>query len=275
MNIGSESSLNKVAFVTGASSGLGYEISLELARKGFDVVIVARREARLKTLSDEIKRLGKNALIEVRDVTVHGEIEEAVKNTIKSWGRIDVVVANAGFGVAGGIERLTLLDYQRQFETNVFGVLRTVIATLAYLKETKGRLALIGSVNGYISLPLGSAYAMSKFAVRALAESLYLELKESGVSVTHIAPGFVKTEIRQVDNKGQWHESSKADAPSWLAADASSAAKEIVWAIMKRKRERVITRHGKIILLIQKHAPCLVYKIIQIFGVKKRKEVRA
>jgi short-subunit dehydrogenase len=261
-----------VALVTGASSGIGAEIARQLARQGFDVILAARREDRLKKLSEEIAAMGRVGLPCVVDVTKDGDIERAVELARNRWGKLDIVVANAGFGVVGSVEKLTLEDYRRQFETNVFGVLRTVIGSLPALKESKGRLALIGSVNGYIALPASSAYGMSKFAVRALADSLYLEAKPFGVSVTHIAPGFVKSEIRNVDNRGSWHESTSTDAPSWIMMDTEPAAREIVRAILKRKRERVITGHGKLAVFIQRHFPSLLMSLVQLLGIKKRTE---
>src|SRR5207245_10100007 len=110
--------------------------------------------------------------------------------------------ANAGFGVVGPFALLTLDDYRRQFETNVFGVLRTLKATLADVRRTRGRIAVIGSVSGHIATPGSSPYAMSKFAVRALAEALGHELARSGVSVTLVSPGDVASEFRRCDQQG-------------------------------------------------------------------------
>ena len=122
-------------------------------------------------------------------------------------------MANAGFGVVGPIERLTLDDYRRQFETNVFGVLRTVFATLAELRRSRGRLVIVGSVSGHVALPNASPYAMSKFAVRALAQALDFELRPTGVSVTLVSPGFVDTELHQVDNRGVRHPEVTPERP--------------------------------------------------------------
>src|SRR5262249_20880523 len=151
---------------------------------------------------------GRRALAIPCDVTKDGDLERAAARTKKELGKIDVVVANAGFGVVGRFDKLTLADYRRQFETNVFGVLRTIYATLDEIRRTRGRFVIIGSVSGHVSLPGTSAYSMSKFAVRALAESIAYELAPDGVSTILISPGFVESEIRGVDNRGERHPDS-------------------------------------------------------------------
>ncbi|HXD97942.1 MAG TPA: SDR family NAD(P)-dependent oxidoreductase, partial [Candidatus Acidoferrum sp.] len=183
----------QVVLITGASSGIGAALAREFARQGADVVLLARRADRLAALAREIEGTGRRALVVTADVTVDGDLDRAVASTEAAFGRLDVVIANAGFGVVGPVESLTLDDYRRQFETNVFGVLRTVQATLTLLKASRGRLVILGSVAGHIATPGSSPYSMSKFAVRALAEALGHELAPTGVSVTLISPGFVES----------------------------------------------------------------------------------
>ena len=115
------------------------------------------------------------------------------------------------------------------------------------LRKTRGRLVLIGSVAGYISMPNASPYAMSKFAIRALALALGPELAPHGVAVTLISPGFITSEIRQVDNRGVHHPLAKDPLPAWLAMPADVAAKKIVSAAYRRRREAIITVHGKVL----------------------------
>jgi short-subunit dehydrogenase len=158
----------------------------------------------------------------------------------------------------GEVATLKLEDYRRQFETNVFGVLRTIQATLPELKKTHGRFALMGSVAGHISLPHSSPYSMSKYSVRALAEALTDEVQPFGVSVTLLSPGFVKSEIRRVDNRGKLHEIEKSPLPAWLPMETEVAARKMIRAIRLRRREEVITFHGKCAVFIQRHFPRLV-----------------
>jgi short-subunit dehydrogenase len=195
-----------------------------------------------------------------------------VSRTRATLGRLDVVIANAGFGVVGPVERLTLDDYRRQFETNVYGVLRTIHATLEDLKASRGRLVIVGSVAGYVATPGSSPYSMSKFAVRALAEALGHELAPAGVSVTLVSPGYVDSEIRRVDNTGRFQGEAPEPVPAWLLVPTATAARQIVRAIARRRREIVITGHGKLAVFVQRHAPWLVARVVRAFGVRSRPE---
>jgi short-subunit dehydrogenase len=261
----------QVVLITGASSGIGAALAREFARRGADLVLVARRRDRLTAVAAEIAGLGRRALALAGDVTVDGDLERAVAETKRAFGRLDVAVANAGFGVVGPVERLTLDDYRRQFETNVFGVLRTVYAALPELRATRGRLLIIGSVTGYVATPGSSPYAMSKFAVRALAEALGHELAPAGVAVTLASPGFVESEIRRVDNAGRFS-GAPEPIPAWLIMPAPRAARQIVRAVARRRREVVVTGHGKVAVFTQRHAPWLVAAVVRAFGVRSRKE---
>jgi NADP-dependent 3-hydroxy acid dehydrogenase YdfG len=259
----------KVAFVTGASSGIGAALAREFAREGAAVVLAARRMDRLEALARELPR----ALAVEADVTRDGEVEAAVAKGVAAFGRIDVAVANAGFGVVGPVEELKLEDFRRQFETNVFGVLRTVHATLPELRRTRGRLAILGSAAGWVSPPGASPYSMSKFAVRALAVALGHELAPAGVSVTHVSPGFVESEIRNVDNDGKLRtEASAGSPPRWMIMPTDVAARRIARAIARRRREIVVTGHGKLAVWLERHLPWLVSFLIRRAGVRSRRQ---
>ncbi len=260
-----------VTLITGASSGIGAALAREIARRGGDVALAARREERLETLSGEIRATGQRALALRCDVTRDGSVEEAAAKTREAFGRIDCVVANAGFGVLGRMENLTLEDYRRQFETNVFGVLRTVMATRKDLVASSGCMVLIGSVNGYIAQPGISAYAMSKFAVHGLADALRHELRPHGVGVVHIVPGYVESEIRKVDNLGVYHPEARDRIPARLCMPAPKAARQIADAILARQGTRVITALGKVSVFTQRHLPGVIARLAPRIGVPKRK----
>ena len=228
-------------FITGASSGIGAALARHFASEGADLALAARREDKLREVEASLPKPHGAVRLVRCDVTQDGELEAAVAQV----GKVDIVIANAGFGVAGNVDAITLEDFRRQFETNVFGVLRTAYATLAELKRSRGQLVIIGSVAGYVPQPGVSAYGMSKFAVRALAESMRMELAPQGVAVTLISPGFVDSDIRRTDNLGVVHPSARDTIPAWLVVPSDRAAREIADAVYKRKRERIVTGHGK------------------------------
>lgn len=251
-----------VALVTGASSGIGAALGRELARQGAAVVLFARRAERLRELAAAIEREGGRALAVTGDVTRRDDLDRAVVAAREAFGRLDVAVANAGFGVGGVLERLSVDDYRRQFETNVFGVLHTIYATLDDLKATRGTLAIVGSVVGHVAPPGNSPYTMSKFAVRALADALRPELAPHAVAVVQIAPGFVASEIRLLDREGRPKAEARDPVPDWLVMPAETAALQIARAIAHRRRELVLTLHGKLALFLDRFAPFLLRPLL-------------
>lgn len=244
-------------FITGGSSGIGAALGQELAARGHRVVLASRDLVRLQAVRDAICQQGGWAALVRCDVTDDASLAHAVYLALDRLGGLDVVVANAGFGVVGPVEALVLDDFRRQFETNVFGVLRTVKAALPALKASRGTVVLMGSVSGYLAVPGSAPYCMSKFAVRALAECLRGELRPYGVGVVLISPGFVESNIRRVDNQGVFHPESPDPVPSWLIMPAGKAARKMARAIARRKPELVLTGHGKLAVFLSRHFPRL------------------
>lgn len=253
----------QTVFVTGASAGIGAALCHHFAAEGADVALVARRKDALDKAASAVRALGKRAIPIVADVCRDGDMEKAAEIARNETGRIDVVVANAGIGVAGAFHKLQIDDFRRQFETNVFGVVRTVSATLSDVEKTKGRIAIVGSVASHIVAPGTIPYSMSKAAVAAMAQGLELELAPKGVSVTLILPGFVESEIRLIDNDGKMKENAKDPIPSWLVMPTDEAAKDIINGIWRRDAECIITMHGKLGVALGRHTPRLVSAIMR------------
>ena len=147
----------KVVFITGGSAGIGAALGHEFAKQGARVALAARSRERLDEVVASIESAGGIAMGVVCDVTSRASLDAAVEQVIEVWGRLDVSIANAGFGVSGFLQRLTTDDYRRQFDTNVFGLLDTIYATLPHLLETSGRVVLISSVMGKLGRPASSA----------------------------------------------------------------------------------------------------------------------
>jgi len=250
---------DKAVLITGASSGIGEELAWQLAQAGAKLTLAARRAELLQNLADRISSSAKaKPLVAECDVTRDGDLELAVAETVRRYDKLDVVIANAGFGVVGLLKKLSLQDYRRQFETNVLGVLRTIYAALPEIEKTKGNLVIVGSVSGWAATPGASPYAMSKFAVRALANSITPELRLSGVKVTLISPGFVASNLRRVDNQGTFHDGAKDSIPAWLVMPTDKAARQILRAVARGQREAIITGHGKIFVALERFMPWLI-----------------
>lgn len=249
------STKEKVVWITGASSGIGKAMAHKWSQLGYKVVLSARRQELLKAIAMGIKDSGGEALVIPVDIMEETSIEKAVQQIITSLGRLDVVVANAGFGVIGSIEKLTAKDWNRQLQGNVTGLALTVKYALPYLEKTNGRIGLVGSIAAYLPNPYVGAYGASKAAVNSIGKTLQVELKNSGVSCTTLHPGFVVSEIARVDNDGVWHPDRPDPRPSNLMWPTDKAAKVMVRAILKRKRNYVFTGHGRILVWLQRWFP--------------------
>lgn len=249
----------RVAVITGASSGIGEELALQLADAGAQLTLTARRRELLDALAQKISFAGHpTPLVVPADVTRDGDLERAVSEAVREHNKLDIVIANAGFGVVGPFSKLTLDDYRRQLETNVFGLLRTLYAALPEIRKSRGNLVLLGSVAGWAATPGASPYAMSKFAVRALANSITAELALDGVTVTLISPGFVASNIRRTDNQGALHSEANDPIPGWLVMPTAKAARQILHAIARGRREAIITGHGKALVFLERFAPWII-----------------
>jgi short-subunit dehydrogenase len=249
----------KSVLITGASSGIGRTLALQLGAAGAQLTLTARRAELLAALADEMVSVGAvRPAISICDVTRDGDVERAVAAAVSAFSKLDVVFANAGFGVVGYFDRLELADYRRQFETNVFGVLRTLKACRTEIGRSRGNVVIIGSVAGYCATPGNSPYCMSKFALRALAHSITPEFAQAGVSVTLISPGFVASNIRKVDNSDRFHAEAPESMPAWLVVDTKRACRQILRAVAARRAEAIITGHGKLLVAIERFAPWIL-----------------
>src|SRR5438128_171768 len=192
----SSPSNDKVAVVTGSSSGIGYQTSLMLARNGFVTYATMRNINK----SENIKPIAAKENLSIRitklDVTDDASINNAVQAILSETGRIDVLVNNAGYVLDGAFEDLSMNEIKSQYETNVFGLIRTTQAILPTMRKQKsGIIVNISSVAGRFGYPGGSAYISTKFAVEGLSESMSYELEPFGIKVIIIEPGVISTNI--------------------------------------------------------------------------------
>lgn len=259
-----------VTWITGAGSGIGKALAIEMARQGATIAVSGRRRSNLDEVVRAIEGEGGKALPVPCDVTDEASLASAVATIEKALGRIDIAVANAGFSVGGPIRTLTAADWRRQLDTNVIGAALTATAALDALEKTKGRIVFVGSVAAFTPAPRVGAYCASKAALRLLAQTLDIELHGTGVSVTLIHPGYVESEIAQVDNEGK-HDAARVDKrPKNLMWPADRAARVMAGAIAGRKHEFVFTGHGQLGAFIGQHLPGMVRFALTRTGAKKR-----
>jgi NAD(P)-dependent dehydrogenase (short-subunit alcohol dehydrogenase family) len=188
--------MDKVALVTGSSSGIGFETALALARGGYHTYATMRDTKK----GDRILEIAKKENLQIRvvelDVNNENTIKKAIKVILDEKKRIDVLVNNAGYFLVGCLEDLTISDLKDQFETNFFGVVRTIQAVLPTMRSQKsGTIVNVSSVAGRIGFPVTPGYISSKFALEGLSESMRYELFPFGIKTIIIEPGVIKTNL--------------------------------------------------------------------------------
>ena len=186
----------KTVVMTGASSGLGEAAARLLSAQGASVALGARRSHRLKSLADELNRSCGKAVAVATDVTHRNQVKKLVDTAVQEFGRIDVMINNAGIMPRAPLERLTIDDWERTIDVNIKGVLYGMAAALPYMKQQKsGHMIFVSSVAGHKIGPDFAVYAATKHAVRALAEGFRQEVKPYNIRTTIISPGAVATEL--------------------------------------------------------------------------------
>ncbi len=186
----------RVVVITGASSGLGEATARLLSVQGARVVLGARRVDRIQALADELSNSGGEALAVATDVTDRDQIKALVDAAVQTYGRIDVMINNAGLMPHSPLERLKVNEWDQMIDVNIKGVLYGIAAALPYMKKQRaGHIINVSSVAGHKVRPGGVVYAATKHAVRALSEGLRMEVKPYNIRTTVISPGAVATEL--------------------------------------------------------------------------------
>ncbi|MGC8493530.1 MAG: SDR family oxidoreductase [Syntrophobacteraceae bacterium] len=221
----------KVIVITGASSGLGEATARHLSKQGAIVVLGARRSERISALVEELKTNGGQALAVTTDVTVADQVKALVDASVKEYGRIDVMLNNAGLMPHSPLERLKIDDWNNMIDVNLRGVLHGIAAALPYMKEQKsGHFINVSSVAGHKVRPGSAVYAATKYGVRALSEGLRQEVKPYNIRTTIISPGAIATELPNSITEGDVQEAIQGYYEQY-AIPAESFARTVAFAI--------------------------------------------
>lgn len=243
------------AIVTGASSGIGREIALELARGGAELVVVARREERLRELAGEIHATGGRVEVVAGDITDEATRQLAIQSAQSSFGGLDVLVNNAGVGAMGLFEHADPQRVRRLMEVNFFALVEMTRLALPLLKlGTNPIVVNIGSILGHHGVPHSSEYCASKFAMRGFSESIRAEFSIHRIDVLVVSPGTTETEFS--DNVIQ-----HTGEPSWpehAPVTAAAVARKTVRAIRRGRREIIPYGWGKLFYWLNRLSPRLV-----------------
>jgi NADP-dependent 3-hydroxy acid dehydrogenase YdfG len=228
MNADTTNIAGKIVVITGASSRLGEATALHLAERGAAVVLGARRAERLEALVSEITRSGGKALAVATDVTDAAQVQRLVDAAVETYGRIDVMLNNAGLMPHSPLERRKIEDWDRTIDVNIKGVLYGIAAALPHMQRQKsGHFINVSSVAGHRVGPAGVVYSATKTAVRVISEGLRQEVKPWNLRTTIISPGAVDTELPQsvtepdvAEGIGQFYEQYAIPADSFARAVA-------------------------------------------------------
>jgi len=219
----------KVSIVTGSSSGIGLETVLTLARNGYFTYATMRNPEKDAPIKNALKKENLPIKVIQLDVIDDESLKNAIDHVTSEAGRIDVLVNNAGYGLVGALEELSMEEIKTQYETNLFGLVRVIQAVLPTMrKQRSGRILNLSSGAGLFGYPGGSAYVSSKFAVEGLSESMAYELEPFGIRVILIEPGFVQTNFANsmvIAKKAQDPTSPYSQMMQRIAASSSELAK--------------------------------------------------
>ncbi len=254
---------NEVILITGASSGIGKELALRLAQKGARLVLGARNKEKLEKVAEACRQSEGEALAVVLDVADKTSCRQFIDAAVERFGRIDRLVNNAGISMWAYFEEFTdLTPFEEIIQINYLGSVYCTFYALPYLKKVKGHLVGVSSLTGKTGVPTRSGYAASKHAMAGFFDTLRIELREKGVDVTMIYPGFVATDVRKraLGADGRPLDESPLDEKN-ATMSVQKCVDLMMPAIAKRKRELVMTTKGKLGLWLKLLAPSLVDKI--------------
>jgi len=230
----------KVALVTGASSGIGEGIALELARAGATVALSARRADRLAGLVARIEAEGGKALALAGDMTVEAEAIAAVEDTVARLGRIDILINSAGVMQAGGVENADLAEYRRVFDINVFGTLYCCKAAIPHmLAQGAGDIVNITSLAGRKGGPQTNAYSASKHAANSMTDAMRQELGDRNIRVSYLMPGATKSEVGDSITDPNWRKAIQAHVGKEGAVLPEEIGQTIVFMLSLPRRVNI------------------------------------
>jgi NAD(P)-dependent dehydrogenase (short-subunit alcohol dehydrogenase family) len=244
----SEQLLDKVAIVTGASSGIGLATALALAEHGSNIALAARNVPALEQVARQVEALGRQALVVCCDVPEEDQVRSLIAETIARWGRIDILVANAGQYIRAPIADLTVPDVERAMAVNFYGSLHAVLAVLPHmLAQRSGNIILVTSMDAFTPLPPDAPYVAAKSAMTGFGEVLRQELHGTGVYATTVLPGRVDTPLLE------------GIKVPWISAKISpdAVARSIVRAVERHPARVILPPQAKLLYYLNVFAPGL------------------
>lgn len=253
---------NKVVIITGASSGIGLALAREFAQGGSKLVLAARSADKLQEIEEELKSQGTDVITVTTDVSVESDCKNMVDKTIEKFGRIDILINNAGLSMRALFKDVDLGVLKQLMDVNFWGTVYCTKYALPYLLQSKGTVTGISSIAGYVGLPARTGYSASKFAMHGFLEALRVENLKTGLHVLIAAPGFTASNIRKTALISDGSQQGDTPRKEEKMMSAQEVAKHVAHAIKKRKSTLILTFvEGKLTVWLKKWMPTLLAKL--------------
>jgi short-subunit dehydrogenase len=258
---------DKIVVITGGSDGIGKALVAQFLALGAKVATCGRNENKLSLLAAEFP--SSNLFTAQVDVSKQDESEAFIKQVVDNWGRIDVLINNAGISMRSLVSEVSVQTLQNVMDINFWGTVYCTKAALASIQQNKGVIVGVSSIAGYRGLPGRSGYSASKFALNGWLEALKTELYASGTHVMWVCPGFTTSNIRNaaLDKNAKAQGESPMDEGAMMSSE--DCATHIIHAIEKRKRSLVLTFTGKRTVFMNKYFPAWADKLVHHFFFKE------
>ncbi|MEP0985382.1 SDR family oxidoreductase [Ekhidna sp.] len=252
--------MQKVAIVTGGSSGIGKSLVLKYASEGYAVVFTGRNGSRMAQVE---KELGERPHLGLElDAAGKADNQKMIDETIKKFGRIDVLICNAGISMRALFEDVELDVFKQLIDINFYGAIYATKFALPHLLASKGTIIAISSINGWRSTPARTAYSSSKFAMQGFYEALRTEVMTRGVHVLVVCPGFTSSNIRNAALTADGEAQGESPRNEKKMMSSEEVAKRTFKAAKKKKRDLILTFEGKMAVLLNKIIPSRLDRMI-------------
>jgi dehydrogenase/reductase SDR family protein 7B len=253
---------DKVIIITGASSGIGKALAFECGKRGGKIILCARNEQNLNKAGEELKKENVEFILVKADVSQESDCRKLIEKTIEKYGRIDILINNAGISMRALFQDVDLKVLHRLMDTNFWGTVYCSKYALPHLLKTKGSLVGISSIAGYKGLPGRTGYTASKAAMQGLLDVIRMENLKKGLHVLVACPGFTASNIRNVALSKDGSSQGETPLDEGKLMTAEQVASEIAEAIDKRKRTLLLSMQGRLTILINKFFPSLMDKVV-------------
>jgi short-subunit dehydrogenase len=248
----------KVVIITGASSGIGLACSKEFSNKGYGVVMASRNLEQLRTIEQELKKGNPDILAIKVDVSIEDDCKTLIDETIKHFGRIDVLINNAGISMRALFNDVDLNVLHSLMNTNFWGSVYCTKYSLPHILKQKGSVVGVSSIAGFMGLPGRTGYSASKFALQGFLETIRIEYRQQKLHVMVVAPGFTASNIRNSALIADGSKQGESPRDENKMMTSGQVAYHIYKGVVKRKRQIVLTTQGKLAVLLRKFFPELI-----------------